>query len=164
MCHLLLHSRWWQKICSATVRVGYLALLSSIAILMLLIMVHRYIFRLFLSRHTWLYASPLTKLPVSTKIWIWIVRSMRGKRPLLFSYQGSLPHLPVPKLEDTVKRYLDSVQPVLGGSESPEYITLRGLADEFVENEGQRIQQYLRFKSLFRGNYVRPLLLLAASR
>lgn len=33
-----------------------------------------------------------------------LVRIFSGRKPLLYSYQGSLPNLPVPTIKDTVKR------------------------------------------------------------
>lgn len=33
-----------------------------------------------------------------------LVRIFSGRKPLLYSYQGSLPNLPVPAIKDTVKR------------------------------------------------------------
>ena len=61
----------------------YLAFIASAVIVMLLMMIHRYIFRLILSNHAWLYSSPLTPLTWKVKLWIWIVRRIRGKKPLL---------------------------------------------------------------------------------
>jgi len=45
------------------------------------------------------------------------------------------------------------VRPVLG-RDSQEYQTLSNLAESFLEYEGPRMQQYLRFRSLFKRNYV----------
>lgn len=33
-----------------------------------------------------------------------LVRIFSGRKPLLYSYQGALPNLPVPAIKDTVKR------------------------------------------------------------
>lgn len=33
-----------------------------------------------------------------------LVRIFSGRKPLLYSYQGSLPNLPVPAIKDTLKR------------------------------------------------------------
>lgn len=33
-----------------------------------------------------------------------LVRIFSGRKPLLYSYQGSLPNQPVPAIKDTVKR------------------------------------------------------------
>jgi hypothetical protein len=95
---------WWRELCSIQVRVLYLAVLASAVLVTVLMMVQRFLFRLILSYHGWLYASPVKPLHWRTKAWIWVVRRIRGKKPLLYSHQGSLPHLPVPKLQDTVCR------------------------------------------------------------
>ena len=97
---------WWQQLCSNTFRAFYLAIIASAFIVMVLMMIHRYIFRYMLSFRRWLYVSPLQPIDWKIKLWIGIVRRIRGKKPLLYSYQGSLPSLPVPKLQDTVRRFV----------------------------------------------------------
>jgi carnitine O-palmitoyltransferase 1 len=40
-----------------------------------------------------------------TKIWFLFVKILSGgSKPLLYSYQGSLPRLPLPSLKDTMNR------------------------------------------------------------
>ncbi|EAW52527.1 carnitine palmitoyltransferase 1C, isoform CRA_e, partial [Homo sapiens] len=40
-----------------------------------------------------------------------LVRIFSGRHPMLFSYQRSLPRQPVPSVQDTVRKYLESVRP-----------------------------------------------------
>ena len=41
----------------------------------------------------------------STKIWFFLIKMFSGgSRPLLYSYQGSLPRLPLPSLKKTMTR------------------------------------------------------------
>ena len=50
-----------------------------------------------------------------------------------FHFQDSLPRLPIPKLEDTCRRYLDAQKPLL----TPEqYEDTKQLVDKFQKHEG----------------------------
>uniref|UniRef100_A0A669E6P1 Carnitine palmitoyltransferase 1A2b n=1 Tax=Oreochromis niloticus TaxID=8128 RepID=A0A669E6P1_ORENI len=70
---------------------------------------------------------------------------------MLYSYQSSLPHLPVPAIQDTVSRYLESVRPLLTDLE---FKRLTDLANEFESNLGNHLQRYLKLKALWATNYV----------
>uniref|UniRef100_A0A668RTX4 Choline/carnitine acyltransferase domain-containing protein n=1 Tax=Oreochromis aureus TaxID=47969 RepID=A0A668RTX4_OREAU len=70
---------------------------------------------------------------------------------MLYSYQSSLPHLPVPAIQDTVSRYLESVRPLLTDLE---FKRMTDLANEFESNLGNRLQRYLKLKALWATNYV----------
>uniref|UniRef100_A0AAQ5Y661 carnitine O-palmitoyltransferase n=1 Tax=Amphiprion ocellaris TaxID=80972 RepID=A0AAQ5Y661_AMPOC len=91
------------------------------------------------------------KMSTTTKVWVALVRIFSGRKPLLYSYQGSLPNLPVPTVKDTVKRYLDSVRPLM---DDTEYERMTKLAAEFESNLGNRLQWYLKLKALWAANYV----------
>lgn len=53
-----------------------------------------------------------------------------------FQFQASLPHLPIPKLEDTYRRYLDAQKPLL----TPEqYEQVKKITENFVGYEGRGI-------------------------
>uniref|UniRef100_A0A8B9R665 carnitine O-palmitoyltransferase n=1 Tax=Astyanax mexicanus TaxID=7994 RepID=A0A8B9R665_ASTMX len=80
-----------------------------------------------------------------------LVRIFSGRQPLLYSYQGSLPNLPVPAIKDTVKRYLESVRPLKSDSE---FERMTNLAKEFEDSLGSRLQWYLKLKALWASNYV----------
>lgn len=53
-----------------------------------------------------LYATVLKTLVSVSGIFLFqaLVRIFSGRKPRLYSYQGSLPNLPVPAVKDTVKR------------------------------------------------------------
>ncbi|TEB24687.1 hypothetical protein FA13DRAFT_1756796 [Coprinellus micaceus] len=57
-----------------------------------------------------------------------------------FAYQDRLPHLPIPPLEDTCKRYLKALEALQDEYEHEE--TKKAVKD-FLENDGPRIQQKL---------------------
>uniref|UniRef100_A0A8C1BAL8 Carnitine O-palmitoyltransferase 1, muscle isoform n=1 Tax=Cyprinus carpio carpio TaxID=630221 RepID=A0A8C1BAL8_CYPCA len=69
-----------------------------------------------LSYHSWIFESH-GKMSFSTKIWLSLVKLLSGRRPLLYSFQASLPRLPVPSIDDTIRRVSDWWE---------EYIYLRG--------------------------------------
>uniref|UniRef100_A0AAQ4PSS4 carnitine O-palmitoyltransferase n=1 Tax=Gasterosteus aculeatus aculeatus TaxID=481459 RepID=A0AAQ4PSS4_GASAC len=80
-----------------------------------------------------------------------LLRLLSSRKPLLYSYQTSLPHLPVPPIKDTVSRYLTSARPLLT---DPEFERMTKLAGQFEANLGNRLQRYLRLKALWATNYV----------
>jgi hypothetical protein len=51
---------------------------------------------------TFLYAA--RKPTLWLKVWFVAVRALTRGKPLLYSFQGALPHLPVPPIQDTVRR------------------------------------------------------------
>ncbi|XP_061540089.1 carnitine O-palmitoyltransferase 2, mitochondrial isoform X1 [Phycodurus eques] len=55
-------------------------------------------------------------------------------------YQKSLPRLPIPKLEDTIRRYLAAQQPLLDGQQFRE---TKKVAQDFLAGEGKRLQEEL---------------------
>ncbi|XP_041093469.1 carnitine O-palmitoyltransferase 1, liver isoform-like [Polyodon spathula] len=80
-----------------------------------------------------------------------LVRLFSGRKPLLYSYQSCLPHLPVPGIQDTMKRYLESVRPLLDDSQ---FQRMSALSKDFERGLGPKLQWYLRLKALWAANYV----------
>lgn len=107
---------------------------------------------------------------------------LSSRKPLLYSYQTSLPHLPVPAIKDTLSRviwilcklknkivnrfwiclmlcflsqYLRSVRPLLNDLE---YKRMSKLASDFEKNLGNRLQRYLKLKAMWATNYVSSLI------
>ncbi|KAH7704349.1 CRE-CPT-6 protein, partial [Aphelenchoides avenae] len=92
--------------------------------------------------------SMMTKVwAISRKVLIWL------SPPQLESCEALLPAQPVPSLEGTVKRYLESMEPLLS---KEEFEKLCQLADEFVQNEGLKLQFYAKVYSWTVPNYVTP--------
>ncbi|KAM7134366.1 LOW QUALITY PROTEIN: palmitoyl thioesterase CPT1C [Macrochelys suwanniensis] len=87
----------------------------------------------------------------ATKFWLALVKIFAGRRPMLYSYQASLPRLPVPPIRDTVQRYLESVRPLLSDSR---FQRAAALARDFERSLGPRLQWYLTLKSWWATNYV----------
>ncbi|XP_061195798.1 carnitine O-palmitoyltransferase 1, liver isoform-like isoform X1 [Saccostrea echinata] len=110
----------------------------------------KYFLRLLLNYHTWMYESR-GPMSLKTKLWLGLVKLMGGRKPLLMSYQTSLPKLSVPSINDTMRRYLRSVRPLL---DDEKYARMEKLATEFKEGIGNKLQRYLLLKSWWATNYV----------
>uniref|UniRef100_A0A673G7E5 Carnitine palmitoyltransferase 1Cb n=1 Tax=Sinocyclocheilus rhinocerous TaxID=307959 RepID=A0A673G7E5_9TELE len=77
-----------------------------------------------------------------------VVRLLSSRKPLLYSYQTSLPHLPVPPIQDTLER---SVKPLL---DVAGFQRMTRLAAEFEKSLGNPLQKHLKLKALWATNYV----------
>uniref|UniRef100_A0A665UYI4 carnitine O-palmitoyltransferase n=1 Tax=Echeneis naucrates TaxID=173247 RepID=A0A665UYI4_ECHNA len=126
------------------------AVLFSTMLWLLLIFTMRLCLKQLLSYHRWMFEQH-GKMSNTTKVWVALVRIFSGRKPLLYSYQGSLPNLPVPTIKDTLKRYLESVRPLM---DDAQYEHLTNLAAEFENSLGKRLQWYLKLKALWASNYV----------
>ncbi|XP_070622162.1 carnitine O-palmitoyltransferase 1, liver isoform isoform X2 [Erythrolamprus reginae] len=110
----------------------------------------RYSLKMLLSYHGWMFAEH-GKLSTGTKIWMALVKLFSGRKPMLYSFQTSLPRLPVPAVKDTVNRYLESVRPLM---KNEEFKRMEGLGKDFAVNLGPKLQWYLKLKSWWATNYV----------
>uniref|UniRef100_A0A669CGF7 carnitine O-palmitoyltransferase n=1 Tax=Oreochromis niloticus TaxID=8128 RepID=A0A669CGF7_ORENI len=126
------------------------ALVFSTLLWLSLILALRFCLKLLLSYHQWMFEKH-GRISNTTKVWVPLVRLLSSRKPLLYSYQSSLPHLPVPAIQDTVSRYLESVRPLLTDLE---FKRMTDLANEFESNLGNRLQRYLKLKALWATNYV----------
>ncbi|XP_051969414.1 carnitine O-palmitoyltransferase 1, liver isoform-like isoform X1 [Xyrauchen texanus] len=126
------------------------AVLFSTVLWLSLIFTMRLCLKQLLSYHGWMFEQH-GKVSNTTKIWAAMVRIFSGRQPLLYSYQGSLPNLPVPAVKDTVKSYLESARPLMSNSEYERMVTL---AKEFESSLGNRLQWYLKLKAMWASNYV----------
>ncbi|KAJ8402544.1 hypothetical protein AAFF_G00366270 [Aldrovandia affinis] len=115
-----------------------------------LIFTMRLCLRQLLSYHRWMFELH-GKISITTKVWMVLIKLLSGREPLLFSYQSSLPHLPVPAIKNTVRRYLESVRPLMS---SAEFERMTALAAQFEGSLGNRLQWYIKLKALWASNYV----------
>ncbi|KAI4470728.1 carnitine o-acyltransferase [Holotrichia oblita] len=102
----------------------------------------------------WLYEArgKGARISVKTKVWLLLVRILSGwNKPRLYSFQGSLPKLPLPSLHSTMTRYMRSVRPLL---DDENYDKMQKLADDFQNGIGVKLQRYLLLKSWWSSNYV----------
>uniref|UniRef100_A0A670ZUX2 Carnitine O-palmitoyltransferase 1, muscle isoform n=1 Tax=Pseudonaja textilis TaxID=8673 RepID=A0A670ZUX2_PSETE len=128
----------------------HLALLFSTGVWILGIWLRRQMLKLLLSYHGWMF-EPHGKTSFSTKAWVALVKVMSGRHPLLYSFQTSLPKLPVPRVEDTIQRYLESVRPLL---DKEGFEQMGHLARDFQQQVAPRLQRFLVLKSWWATNYV----------
>nr|XP_034990942.1 carnitine O-palmitoyltransferase 1, brain isoform isoform X2 [Zootoca vivipara] len=126
------------------------ALAFSTALWLALIVTMRSILKMLLCYHGWMFEEH-GKISNTTKIWLALVKIFAGRKPMLYSYQASLPRLPVPALKDTMQRYLESARPL---TTDDEFQRMAGLARDFERTLGPRLQWYLRLKSWWASNYV----------
>uniref|UniRef100_A0A3Q1APK3 Carnitine O-palmitoyltransferase 1, muscle isoform n=1 Tax=Amphiprion ocellaris TaxID=80972 RepID=A0A3Q1APK3_AMPOC len=126
------------------------AILFATGLWLFLIYLLRYTLKALLSYHEWIFESH-GKMSSSTKVWLSLVKMFSGRRPLLYSFQASLPRLPVPSVDDTIHRYLESVRPLL---DSQQYNQMEVLASEFKASMATQLQRYLILKSWWATNYV----------
>ncbi|XP_078534067.1 carnitine O-palmitoyltransferase 1, muscle isoform isoform X1 [Lissotriton helveticus] len=106
--------------------------------------------KMLLSYHGWMF-EPHGKISRSTKIWAGALRLVSGRNPMLYSFQTSLPTMPVPSIGKTIQRYLESVRPLL---DDEQYVKMETMAKEFKTKVAPRLQKYLILKSWWATNYV----------
>ncbi|CAG5113863.1 Oidioi.mRNA.OKI2018_I69.chr2.g7953.t1.cds [Oikopleura dioica] len=86
-----------------------------------------------------------------TRVWAVSLRLLTaGKRGFSYFYQFC-PHLHVPELENTVRRYLQSMKPLITDKEFAE---LKRLSDDFLTGVGPALNSALTKKSWLSTNYV----------
>ncbi|KAK9397071.1 carnitine O-palmitoyltransferase 1 brain isoform [Crotalus adamanteus] len=115
-----------------------------------LIMTMRSILKMLLCYHGWMYEEH-GRISITTKIWLALVKIFSGRKPMLYSYQASLPRLPVPAIKDTMRRYLESIRPL---TTDAEFHRMTGLVRDFERTLGPHLQWYLTLKSWWAPNYV----------
>uniref|UniRef100_A0A8C1MKI6 Carnitine O-palmitoyltransferase 1, muscle isoform n=1 Tax=Cyprinus carpio TaxID=7962 RepID=A0A8C1MKI6_CYPCA len=128
----------------------HIAILFATGLWLSFIFLLRYILKALLSYHSWIFESH-GKMSFSTKIWLSLVKLLSGRRPLLYSFQASLPRLPVPSIDDTIRRYLESVRPLL---DDEQYKQMETVANDFKKDPAPKFQKHLKLKSWWATNYV----------
>uniref|UniRef100_A0A673I4B6 Carnitine O-palmitoyltransferase 1, muscle isoform n=1 Tax=Sinocyclocheilus rhinocerous TaxID=307959 RepID=A0A673I4B6_9TELE len=126
------------------------AILFATVLWLSFIFLLRYILKALLSYHSWIFESH-GKMSFSTKVWLVLVKLLSGRRPLLYSFQASLPHLPVPSTLCLVKNYLESVRPLL---DDEQYKQMEIVANDFKKDPAPKFQKHLKLKSWWATNYV----------
>ncbi|XP_017785605.1 PREDICTED: carnitine O-palmitoyltransferase 1, liver isoform isoform X2 [Nicrophorus vespilloides] len=130
------------------------SMLAAMGLWLSVIFTMRYMLKLLLLYKGWMYESRAkgSKPSTFTKFWLLVVRVFSGwNTPKLYSFQGSLPKLPLPALHDTMTRYLRSARPLL---DEDNYKKMEGLASDFENGIGVKLQRYLVLKSWWSSNYV----------
>ncbi|KAL5009437.1 hypothetical protein ScPMuIL_011742 [Solemya velum] len=125
-------------------------LIFSTTCWILKINIRKYLLKALLSYQQWMYEVRGPK-STTTKVWFALMKVLGGQKPLLMSYQASLPNLAVPSLQQTTERYLKSVRPLL---DDEKYARMEKLSEEFRNGLGKKFQRYLQLKSWWATNYV----------
>uniref|UniRef100_A0A674P478 carnitine O-palmitoyltransferase n=1 Tax=Takifugu rubripes TaxID=31033 RepID=A0A674P478_TAKRU len=112
-----------------------------------IIMIMRNVLKSLLSWHGWMYERH-GSISWTSRL---LVKVFSGRKPMLYSFQNSLPRLPVPAVSDTCRRYLESVHPLM---DEERFERMTALAKDFEKNLGPRLQWYLKLKSWWASNYV----------
>uniref|UniRef100_A0A915PN97 Choline/carnitine acyltransferase domain-containing protein n=1 Tax=Setaria digitata TaxID=48799 RepID=A0A915PN97_9BILA len=87
---------------------------------------------------------------LSAKVWFIFHQLFNKLSPQLYSCEGLLPSLPLPSLNDTIAKYLNSVEPLL----SPhEFMDVKKMAQNFLKNEGWKLQGLAWLYWCFADNY-----------
>jgi carnitine O-palmitoyltransferase 1 len=134
-------------------RVGYLTFNAGIIFIFSFTAAHRMLLRGLLSYHGYMFEG--SKKSLKTKIWGVLLKYLyiRGGSKVTQAYQTSLPTFPLPRLEDTVDRYMNSMEGLF--QQDPEdRAVVKALAEQFVRQEGKKLQGYLGWKHLFSRNYI----------
>uniref|UniRef100_A0A1I8EY61 Carn_acyltransf domain-containing protein n=2 Tax=Wuchereria bancrofti TaxID=6293 RepID=A0A1I8EY61_WUCBA len=88
---------------------------------------------------------------LSTKLWFIFHHLFNKLSPQLYSCEGLLPTLPLPSLKGTIARYLNSVEPLLS---LEEFTNVKSMAENFLKNEGWKLQGLAWLYWCFVDNYV----------
>lgn len=140
----------WSRSLDPKTVIAVAVLVCATILWMLIGHIQQFILRNLLQYKAFLY-EPRGKLSAKTKCVLGLVKLLGGKNPTLYSYEKSLPYLPVPDLDATMKRYLESVRPVLCEERFKE---MEKLAEDFKNGLGKRLQRYLVWKSWWSTNYI----------
>lgn len=111
----------------------------------------RFSIKAMLTYKGWMYEEVGKPVSSPTKLWFGILHFIARFDPMMHSFQGALPHLPLPSLDETVAKHLLSMKPILS---EEEYKELEFLSERFRKGVGRRLQRYLILKSWMSTNYV----------
>eukprot|EP00758_Cryptobia_borreli_P014723 Tbor_TRINITY_DN5951_c1_g1::TRINITY_DN5951_c1_g1_i2::g.19001::m.19001/K08765/CPT1A; carnitine O-palmitoyltransferase 1, liver isoform len=133
---------------AATTSIGTSVVLLGFAAL------QRSILRALLSYHGWMFEGK--KKSLLTKIWYVLLTKVYLPNPnrltfRMYAFEGILPTLPLPRIEDTVRKYMVSMEGLVSEEELSE---LKDLGDTFLKNEGKQLQFYLKLKWWTSKNYM----------
>ncbi|KAI6242849.1 hypothetical protein M3Y99_00193400 [Aphelenchoides fujianensis] len=103
----------------------------------------------------WMYENAHTgKVSRRTQLWFQLLHLISRFGPMLHSFQGALPHLPLPSLDTTIARLLRSMRPITTDEEYNELVEFRGFPTNWVTDWWEEFV-YLRQRSpiMINSNY-----------
>ncbi|EFO22446.2 hypothetical protein LOAG_06041 [Loa loa] len=126
--------------------------LYGIFVWFMIIQIIRLSLKCFLLYKGWMYENPhLQPISKISKLWLTVLHLLSKGGLMLHSFQGALPHLPLPRLNDTLDKHLCTMRPICTDKEYEELVQL---TEEFRIGVGRHLQWYLIIKSFFSINYV----------
>uniref|UniRef100_H2YI63 Choline/carnitine acyltransferase domain-containing protein n=1 Tax=Ciona savignyi TaxID=51511 RepID=H2YI63_CIOSA len=108
------------------------------------------IIRQLLKYRDWLYSPRSYK----TKCWFLALSMLVPRKKYLYTFQHVLPHYPLPPLESTCKKMLQTIEPLVTPDELQE---IRKEVKEFMNNEGPMLQAILEKRERSEENWVADL-------
>ncbi|GFO16152.1 carnitine o-palmitoyltransferase 1, liver isoform [Plakobranchus ocellatus] len=126
--------------------------LAGLILFLTLTFCRKLMLRQLLKYRVWMYENPARPC-ATTKLWGVLVKVLSGWRPSLYSYQGSLPRMPVPPLRETMRQLVESFEPIY--AEKPEKLEqLKKEAENFEATLGPKLQKALILRSWWADNFV----------
>ncbi|CAF3493767.1 unnamed protein product [Rotaria socialis] len=146
-----LNSNIFSRYCAPDNSRTFACLVFGSGTYVVLIQIRQYILKNLFSYHGWMYQEHGKMSGIGPKVWGGLVKLFIGRNPSLYSYQSVLPTLPLPNLDDTLRRYLRTIRPLC---DDTEYRRMEVLAEDFRRTIGKKLQRYLWLKWLISTNYV----------
>ncbi|ELU04678.1 hypothetical protein CAPTEDRAFT_111807 [Capitella teleta] len=135
-------------------RVVLISASGGLTFFVMLMYTRRWILRLLLSYHGWMYEG-LHTMSWSTTLWAVMVRLVSGYHPTTYSCQNSLPFLPVPSLDTSINQFVRSIEPLYEKpEESEEFQKIKNDAEVFRTGLGPKLQRMLVLKSWWAQNWL----------
>ncbi|XP_037036694.1 carnitine O-palmitoyltransferase 1, liver isoform-like [Bradysia coprophila] len=126
--------------------------ITSFMLWLVLCAVMKVTLKILLTYRGFMFESRGKGVSLKTKIWGVLLGSLiKMNKRTLYSFQSSLPTLPLPSLNDTVRRYLRSIRPLIHDAD---YQRITKEAQDFQTGIGKKLQRYLLLKRLWATNYV----------
>ncbi|XP_055298484.1 carnitine O-acetyltransferase-like isoform X3 [Sitodiplosis mosellana] len=97
--------------------------------------------------------KPMRRLSIQQETMITLSpkRTLSSAQAITSSNPDNLPHLPLPKLEDTMQKYLKSVQPLLS---SEKFLKTAELVEDFKRGIGAQLHDLLEYKASKSQNWL----------
>ncbi|XP_030828246.1 carnitine O-palmitoyltransferase 1, liver isoform [Strongylocentrotus purpuratus] len=153
-----IHDALWRvasslNICEGLPEFTQVAIVSTtVGVVYFILLIHfrRLLMRVLLKYRRWMYEPP-RQLSNTTKVWGLILRMICSRHPTTYSQQMCLPRQPVPALETTIAKFLESVEHLI---DEEEFEKLKCQAKAFEAGDGPKMQKLLQLKSWWASNYV----------
>lgn len=124
--------------------------ISALILWLCIYLAYRMILRSLLNYKGWMFESR-GKVSLFTRVWGALLTAFSNGLTGFYAFQNHCPALPVPILEDTIKKYLMSMKALL---QSKDFNELKASAEVFLSTVGPNLQSQLHKKWWMSRNYV----------